>query len=312
MIKKSHNIWLLLLVTAPIVFSLGCGAQPTPTPPVEYSVPELEYRLISNFDNVFWCDPDFYPVAREGQEETNAQEQFPIISANTTEFSAILAHLGLPEKPQYSDEEKLQIYREHKKLTYAVQITSAGNLYDFSLRVGEGQGEKIDGTITKSGVITILNREPSFNTCPICLAKGTLIDTPCGSVPVEQLRKGMRVWTADVAGKREPAVVTETAKTGVPPSFRIVRVILGDGRSVTASPGHPAADGRPLSNYKEGEILDGGRILTLEYVLYDGDATYDLLPSGDTGCYWADGILLKSTMTGLSIDNNYGGQWVRD
>ena len=207
--------WLLLLAAALVAISPSCGTQQIP--PAEYSVPELEYKLISDFDNVFWCDPDFYPVGRQGQEETNAQNQFPTISANTTEFSAILAHLGLPEKSEYSDEEKLQIYREHKKLTYAVQITSFGNLYDFTLRVGEGQGEKIVGTITKSGVITILNREPSINTCPICLAEGTLIDTPYGPVPVEQLRGGTTVWTTDLAGKREPAVVTETAKTKVPP-----------------------------------------------------------------------------------------------
>jgi hypothetical protein len=289
--------WLVLILGVFALVPVACRAQPTPTPPVEYSAPELEYRLISNFGDVFWCDPDIYPIAREGQEQANALEQFPAISANTTEFSAILAHLGLPEKSEYSDEEKLQIYREHKKLTYALQMALAGNLYDFTLRVGEGQGEKIDGTITKSGVIKVMNRETSFNTCPICLAEGTLINTPYGPVPVEQIRKGMVVWTTDLAGKREPAVVTETAKTAVPASFRMVRVILNDGRSVMASAGHPTADGRPLGNYEAGEILDGGRILTLEYVPYDGNATYDLLPSGDTGFYWANGILLRSTMT---------------
>ncbi|HXZ30149.1 MAG TPA: hypothetical protein VEG43_03200, partial [Dehalococcoidia bacterium] len=52
-IKRSHDImkWLLLLATALIVFAPSCRAQQMP--PVEYSVPELEYRLISNFDNVF-------------------------------------------------------------------------------------------------------------------------------------------------------------------------------------------------------------------------------------------------------------------
>lgn len=151
---------------------------PTPTPSVIYSMPELKYRLISNFDTVFWVDHDFYPVAREGQEEKNALEQYPAISTNAAEFSAILGHLGLPNKADYTNEEKLLIYREHKKLKNAVQMTVSADVYNFTLRLGEGQGERIEGTITPSGKITILKREPSFNTYPICLAKGTLIDIP--------------------------------------------------------------------------------------------------------------------------------------
>jgi len=285
---------LISIAIVLIVFLTGCVTQPTKTQPVEYSVPDLKYRLISNFGDVFWCDPDLYPVARP--EENNAQEQFPTIRANTSEFLAILGHLGLPEKSEYSDEEKLLIYREHKKLTYAVQITSSGNLYDFTLRAGNGQGEKIDGTITKSAVITVLNRESSNNICPICMAEGTLIDTPYGPLPVEQIHKGTTIWTANIEGKREAAEVIETVKTGVPSQFRIVRVILSDGRALMASPGHPTADGRPLSSYKSGEVLDNGLIISLEFVVYNGEATYDLLPSGDTGLYWANGVLLRSTL----------------
>jgi hypothetical protein len=37
-------------------------------------------------------------------------------------------------------------------------------------------------------------------------------------------------------------------------------------------------------------------VVFLEDVPYEGSATYDLLPSGDTGLYWADGILLGSTL----------------
>jgi hypothetical protein len=265
-------------------------------PPAEYSIPELEYRLLAHFDNVFWCDPDFYPVGGEEQEAQNALEQFPIISANITEFPAILAHLGLPEKSQYSDEEKLQIYREHKKLTYAVQITPSGDVYAFSLRVGEGQGEEIAGIITKTGVITILSREPSVNTCPICLTKGTLIDTPGGPVPVEQLCEGAVVWTVGHSGERIAAAVLETAMTPIAALFQVVRVGLSDGRSVTAAWGHPTAEGRPLGAYQVGDALDGAAVVVVEQVVYRGRATYDLLPDGPTSLYWANGILLKSTL----------------
>jgi hypothetical protein len=51
-----------------------------------------------------------------------------------------------------------------------------------------------------------------------------------------------------------------------------------------------------LGDFQAGDILDGAPIFRLEHVVYEGDATYDLLPSGDTGFYWANGILLKSTM----------------
>jgi len=309
--KKSRitMIWLALLAAGLVLLPSACGVQPTqtprtqtpttqtPTPPVIYSLPQLEYRLVSRFGDVFYCDPDFYPVAREGQEEKNALEQFPSIRTNEAEFSAILEHLGLPNKAQYTNEDKLRIYREHKKLAFAVQMTASGDAYNFTLRVGEGQGERIDGTITRWGEITVLKREPSFNTCPICLAKGTLIDTPIGPVPVEQLRKGMAVWTVDDWGERVRASVVKTAVTPVPASFQVVRLKLNDGRTVTASLGHPTAEGRALGDYQAGETLNGALVVAAELVAYDNGTTYDLLPSGTTGLYWANGVLLKSTLT---------------
>ncbi len=283
---------VLAVVTVTLV---ACQAGPT-TPPVTYSVPELKYRLLSNFDDVFWTDPDFYPVAREGQEQKNAQEQFPAIRADEAKFKAILEQLNLPEKAEYTDNEKLQIYREHKKLTFAVQMTPSVDNYIFVLRVHEGQGERIEGTITPSGRIKVTKREPSINTHPICLARGTLIDTPDGPVAVEQLRSGMSVWTLDLSGRRVAASVIETVMTPVPPSFEVVRVTLKDGRTVTASPGHPTVDGRALGDYRVGDTLDGSPMVATERVAYGEVATYDILPSGTTGFYWANGILLMSTL----------------
>ena len=112
---------------------------------------------------------------REGQEEQNALDQFPSIKADTNEFSAILKYLSMSNKAEYTNEEKLLIYRQHKKLTLGVQMTASGDVYSFTLRVGETQGERIEGTITPSGKIRVLKREPSFNTYPICLKKGRTI-----------------------------------------------------------------------------------------------------------------------------------------
>ena len=292
---------LLALAAALVLLPLACKSEPTPTPtPVVYSVPELKYRLISYFGDVFYCDPDLYPVAHEGQELANALEQYPTIRANTAQFSAILEHLGLPNKANYTDEEKLLIYREHKKLTYGVELTASGDIYDFTLRVGEGQGYRISGTITPSGNIIVMQQQTSFNTCPICLAKGTLIDTPAGPVPVEELQPGMTVWSVDNSGKRVAATVVETSVTPVPPSFQVVTVRLNDGRMVTASPGHPTADGRPLGDYQVGDALDGAVVIGVEHLSYGNAATYDILPSGTTGLYWANGVLLRSTLIPLA------------
>ena len=266
------------------------------TPSATYSLYQMEYRLFSEYPDIFWCDPDYYPVAREGQEQQNANTQFPTIKSNQAEFSAILAQLNLPDKADYTDNQKLLIYREHKKLTYSVQMVAADGLFNFDLRVEGGQGWMVQGTIKTSGEIQETSRETSFNTCPICLVKGTLIDTPQGQIPVEQLIKGMVVWTTDDAGNRIAKEIVATASTTVPLSFQVIRIELGDGRTVTASPGHPTTENRTIADYNVGDELDGRRIVAVEYIMYGGGMTYDILPAGTTGFYWANGILLGSTL----------------
>jgi hypothetical protein len=273
------------------------------------SAAELEYRLIAQYGPVFFCDPDFYPVSREGQEQQNALDQFPAIRANNAlEFAAILEHLGLAEKADYTAGEKLSIYREHKKLTYGVQLTSTGAAYEFTLRIGTNQGDRIRGTITSSGSIKETSREASFNTCPICLVQGTTIETPAGPVPIEQLRRGMPVWTVDGSGNRVAAIVLATGSTPVQSTFEAVRIELGDGRIVTASPGHPTAEGRALGEYAAGDRLDGAVVVTTERISNDGGATFDILASGPTGEYWAGGVLLRSTLAPFAPNLSSGRQ----
>ena len=299
--KSVRRMKFLLLFTLVLVILLsGCKSHTstttTSTLPATYSQYQLEYRLFAKYPNIFWCDPDFYPMATKGQEQQNAIDQFPAIKSNQAKFSAILAQLNLSDKSDYTDNEKLLIYREHKKLTQAVQMTAANGGYNFDLRVAEGQGQRIQGTIITTGKITVTNTETSFNTCPICLVKGTLIDTPQGQIPVEQLSKGMIIWTRDDTGNRVAKQIVATASTIVPASFQVIRIELSDGRTVTASPGHPTAEGRAIADYQVGDELDGARIETIDYVTFQDGMTYDILPDGITGLYWANGILLGSTL----------------
>ena len=106
----------------------------------------------------------------------------------------------------------------------------------------------------------------------------------------------MAVWTFGASGNRFAATVLQTTSSSVPVVFQLVKVTLADRRSVTASPGHPAIDGRLLGYLREGDILDGAAVSVVERVAYDGGSTYDLLPSGGTGLYRANGVLLKSTL----------------
>jgi hypothetical protein len=219
-----------------------------------------------------------------------------MIQSDQLEFSAILEQLKIADKTDYPDSEKLLIYKEYKKLTYGVQMTAGDNGYRFDLRTGNGQGQNIIGSINFSGTITETKREAIVNSCPICLTAGTLIDTPAGQIPVERLVKGMTVWSLDRSGKRIASMITKTAATPVPLPFRAVRIELNDGRSVTASPGHPTAEGRAIVDYQVGDRLDGAQVVKTEFINYESAMTFDFLPDSTTGLYWADKIILESTL----------------
>jgi hypothetical protein len=210
----------------------------------------------------------------------------------------ILSRNGLSGTTTFTDDQKLLIYREHKKLN-AIHFELIGDQYQFQIQTGqEGQsGSVVTGSIDGNGSIDIQKQESSFPSCPICLAAGTLIDTPRGAVAVEKLRAGDSVWTLNEAGERVAATILRASRVPVPASHRVVHVILNDGRELRASPDHPTADGRLLRDLEVNDLLDGGRVLSIEWLPYNGTATYDILPSGSTGFYRANGILMGSTLS---------------
>jgi hypothetical protein len=276
--------------------SAGPTQTPIPTLPGGFGPAELKYRVLSEFPDFFFCDPDYYPVARD-DELALALQRFPEIQAKAEEFNAILAHNNLAGQSEFTDDQKLLIYRQHKRLS-ALFFELAGDAYRFQIQVAktEGEGELVAGSIDANGSITVLERTPSIATCPICLAAGTLIDTPAGLIPVQDLRPGMLVWTLDAAGERLARPLFQVGKTVVPTSHRVVHLKLADGRQLWVSPGHPTTDGRRAGRLKAGDSLDGSLVLSAQRIPYAGAATYDLLPAGNTGAYWANGILLASSL----------------
>lgn len=275
---------------------------PTPTPGGELSQAELRYVLLDEFGPISWCDPDFYPIQRQ-DEQLSADENWAEIVADEANYSTIAAHLGIDQlrDPASLDAaERLAVYRDWKLLN-AVRLETIVGGFAFDLvtetNPGLGQGIHSSGTIDAHGLIELASQEQSpLTACPICLARGTLIATPNGDVPVETLKVGDLVWTRDEDGRRVAQPLLRVGSTPVPQTHQVVHLVLADGREAWVSPGHPTADGRTLGELGAGDTLDGAPVVSVEREAYGGGATFDVLPAGASGLYWANGILLGSTL----------------
>ena len=116
------------------------------------------------------------------------------------------------------------------------------------------------------------------------------------SVAVEALVAGMLVWSTDERGARVAVPIVRVGSTPAPPSHALVVLALADGREVTASAGHPTADGRLLGVLDAGDALDGSRVIAVHRRPYGDAHTFDLLPASASRAYWSDGVLLTSTL----------------
>src|SRR2546423_6576780 len=128
-----------------------------------------------------------------------------------------------------------------------------------------------------------------------CLPGTEPIQTPTGPVAVKDLRPGMLVWTTDVGGRRLAAPIVSVRHVPTSVGYHVRRLTLADGRTVEASFGHPTVTGRPIGELSLGDVLDGSPVVKTEEIRYSGD-TWDLLPASPTGSYWANDVLLRSTL----------------
>lgn len=295
--NRWHRYPLLLLLL--LVVGAACAKQSAPSGPPK-SLPALKLAVLKAVGGkIDYCDPDVYPIARGSQLDA-AKARFPTIEADTAAFQAILDYEHLTPGQHFTDAQLIAINDDYKQMQ-AIQLQPDGNGYRFEVLVPQANSpttnESVTGTVSRSGSVDIAHRGPGKAlACPICLAGGVRISTPFGEVPVQDIRPGMAVWTTDLHGRRVLAVVVKTGQMQAPLGHEVIRLALADGRTVEASPGHPTADGRTVGELKPSDSFDGSRVVSAKPIGYSGAATYDLLPSGPTGTYFANGVLLGSTL----------------
>lgn len=259
----------------------------------------VRLSLMDQLGPLWYCDRDSYPVGRDEQQAALAN--YASMAADTEVFPAVAAKLGIDPAATPTDAQKLALYRLWK-VASAVSLDPIGNdrfRFDYLAQPvsGAAQGTRTAGTIDTRGVLTVEQQAPAgAPMCPICLSVGTPIETPNGAIAVDRLRIGDRIWTLDRGGRERIGTVIALGSTPAPAGHRVIRLTLADGRSVTASPGHPLADGRTMADLRAGDIVDGSAVTGVENLAYAGDATYDLVVSGETGIYIAGGIPLRSTL----------------
>jgi hypothetical protein len=113
---------------------------------------------------------------------------------------------------------------------------------------------------------------------------------------VQDLEVGVQVWTINKVGKKVAVPIEKVSKTQVPSMHKVVHLILSDGRELFVSPGHPAVNGRIVGDFVPNDIYEGASVVSAELVAYEYEFTYDILAAGSTGFYFANGILLDSTL----------------
>lgn len=136
----------------------------------------------------------------------------------------------------------------------------------------------------------------SSHGCGYCLSVSARIGTPDGSVPVADVRPGMLVWSANLRGQRISEKVLKIRRAHVPADHPMVRLRLADGRELLVSLSHPLPSGQPVEMLAAGQRFEGTRVVSAARVRYGRPYTYDLLPAGPTHTYFADGVLMGSTL----------------
>ncbi len=292
---------LALLAMSPAC-RLGAGARypVLSVPPGQMATLKLDV-LRALGGHLQYCDPDQFPIP-QGTPVDAAKRRMPIIQQDAQTYRAILAFERLNPN-RLKDQDLIRINDDYKQIQI-IQLHPESSSYRFVVAVGTNNPPgtttvEAAGTVDLSGHVQIAERHDVSGElmCPICLARNDMIATPGGDVPIQDMRIGMPIWTTDRRGRRIPGIVIRTGRIRALPGDEMVRLVLRDGRTILVSPGHPTPADGAVGDLRVGQAFEGTVVASVERIRYRGAETFDVLPSGPTGTYFANGVLLGSTLT---------------
>jgi hypothetical protein len=296
----------------------GCGggltrvAPPVGTQPL--TKPQLELRVLHAIGPFFYCDPDVYPVGF-GTPTERVDVGFAKVERDPEALRAVLADLHEAGAASYPEPVKARVWDRYKRMK-ALNLQPTHDGYSFAFiplphdatEPSRSRVQERVGFISRVRAVSLgRSHSVQFGGCPICLVRDTSIATPRGPMPVQALHVGDPVWTADRHGRRVSGNIVVVGRLAVGPAHQVIVLTLADARHLAASPGHPLDDGRQLADLDVGDAYDGSHVTARAVETYTDGWTYDVLPSGATGTYWADGIRVSSTLRRDARTGTTGG-----
>ncbi|MBK8848470.1 MAG: hypothetical protein IPO27_18780 [Bacteroidetes bacterium] len=134
------------------------------------------------------------------------------------------------------------------------------------------------------------------NTCK-CLPWFAKVSCPQGEVNIADLITGDTVWTISIDGEKIAVPILITNKVAVDNRHEMICIDLADGRNIKVTAAHPSVDkDSSIGDFEIGDLYDGSLIINKYVSVYTDNSTYDILPDGETGFYWINGILVGSTL----------------
>ncbi len=125
----------------------------------------------------------------------------------------------------------------------------------------------------------------------MCLPPNILIRTLTAEKKISDLRVGDLV----LSDNGKPVRIARITKVEAP-NHKVMKIKFNDGTSFEGSPEHPTADGRLFKDLKTGDKIDGRTVVETKLIPYKYSHTYDILPNSKTGNYYANGVLIGSTL----------------